>query len=67
MAMTFLRKDKRSQRTEETAIESGGSWLCFLAMAESGVFLRYLSEAIWVKLRNVDWNFRKEVSAGYMM
>lgn len=38
MAMTFLRKDKRSQRTEETAIESGGSWLCFLAMAESGVF-----------------------------
>ena len=54
MAMPFPRKDKRSQRIEETAIALGWSWLCFLALAESGVFLRYLREAIWVKLRNVD-------------
>lgn len=66
MAMPFPRKDKRSQRTEEIAIELGWSWLCFLATAESGVFLRYLSEAIRIKLRNVDLNFRKEVWAGYM-
>lgn len=67
MAMPFSRKDRRSQRTEETAIELRWSWLCFLAMAESGVFLRYLSEAIRIKLRNVDLNFRKEVWAGYIV
>ena len=67
MAMALPRKDKRSQRTEGTATELGWRWLSFLAMAESGVVLRYLSEAIRIKLRNVDLNFRKEVWAGYIV
>lgn len=58
MAMTFSEMTKKS-RGEKRETEVVGSWLWFSDVAESDVFMSYLSEAIQMKWQMWIWSSTK--------